>query len=209
MDHDTSKPSKPTGGSQTEPREDERILWQGKPDWLALANDALFLRWVVIYFVMLALWRGLAGWLNHDVERGIASATLLIGIGAVCCGLIALFAWTQARATTYTVTNRRIVMHIGAVLGMALNIPYRRIVKASLKSGGHAGGTIMFDLSGESGFSYLACWPHVRPWYIRRTQPAFRSIPDAEAVMRLIGAHSITEADERPAELQTAPIPAE
>jgi len=28
-------------------------------------------------------------------------------------------------------------------------------------------------------------WPHVRPWYIARTQPAFRSIPNAAQVAQL------------------------
>ena len=46
-------------------------------------------------------------------------------------------------------------------------------------------GTITFELIGETRLSYLMTWPHVRPWYMSRTQPAFRSIPDAERVAAL------------------------
>ncbi|MEL7001018.1 MAG: photosynthetic complex putative assembly protein PuhB, partial [Pseudomonadota bacterium] len=127
MDHDDFQPPEPIEGLPEVPPDGERILWQGKPDWLVLANEAFMLRWVAIYFVMLAVWRGLAGWLNHDVERGVLSAVWLVVIGIVACGLIALSAWVQARATVYTVTNRRIVMRIGAALTLALNLPYRWI----------------------------------------------------------------------------------
>jgi len=46
-------------------------------------------------------------------------------------------------------------------------------------------GTITFELIGETRLSYLMTWPHVRPWHMSRTQPAFRSIPDAERVAAL------------------------
>ena len=35
-------------------------------------------------------------------------------------------------------------------------------------------GTITFELIGETRLSYLMTWPHVRPWHMSRTQPAFR-----------------------------------
>ncbi|MDZ7599697.1 MAG: hypothetical protein U5J82_15775 [Desulfobacterales bacterium] len=34
--------------------------------------------------------------------------------------------------------------------------------------------------------SYLVCWPHVRPWHMRHTEPALRCIPDAERIARLL-----------------------
>ncbi|MEM7684910.1 MAG: photosynthetic complex putative assembly protein PuhB [Paracoccaceae bacterium] len=209
MDHDDFQPPEPIDGLPEVPPEGERILWQGKPDWLVLANEAFMLRWVAIYFVMLAVWRGLAGWLNHDVERGVLSAVWLVVIGVVACGLIALSAWVQARATVYTVTNRRIVMRIGAALTLALNLPYRWIGKADLRLHRQGTGTITFDLLGETRFSYLVCWPHVRPWHVQKTQPAFRCIRDAEHVAGLIAEHARTEIAASDARAQSAAIPAE
>ena len=39
---------------------------------------------------------------------------------------------------------------------------------------------------GDTRLSYLVCWPHVRPWYVSKTQPALRCIPDAAKVAQLL-----------------------
>jgi len=39
-------------------------------------------------------------------------------------------------------------------------------------------------------------WPHVRPWYMSRTQPALRSIPDAEKVARIFAEAAETRISE-------------
>ncbi|MEM8731758.1 MAG: photosynthetic complex putative assembly protein PuhB [Pseudomonadota bacterium] len=186
MDDDDFQPPEPIKGLPEMPPEGEKILWQGKPDWWRLALDALLVKWVAIYFALIAFWQGLAGWLNNDLGIAVASAVWLIGMGVVACAILAAIAWVQAWATVYTVTNRRIVMRIGAALTMALNLPYRWIGSASLQMRGGGTGTIALDLLGSTNFSYLMCWPHVRPWRMRKTQPALRCIPDAEHVARLI-----------------------
>lgn len=208
MDHDDFQPPEPIEGLPELPPEGEQILWQGKPQWWALANEAMMLRWVAVYFVFLALWRGLAVGAT-DTEKGIAAAVWLVGIGAVACGIIAIFAWVQARATVYTVTNRRIVMRIGAALTLALNLPYRWIAKADMQARRKT-GTITFELLGETNFSYLVCWPHVRPWHVKKTQPAFRCIADADDVARLIAQHAKMAVAEHNIQSETpAGIPAE
>lgn len=215
MDHDDFQPPEPIEGLPEVPPEGEHILWQGKPDWWQLANDALMLRWVAVYFGFLAIWRGLAGWNAVDADRGIAAALWLIGIGAVACGLLVLFAWIQARASVYTITNRRIVLRVGAALTLALNLPYRWIASADLQLQKNGTGTITLDLLGDTQFSYLVCWPHVRPWHMKRTQPALRAIPDAEAVARLIAEHATAQittsqaAESQPKTRTPVQIPAE
>lgn len=206
MDHDDFQPPEPIEGLPEVPPEGEQILWQGKPDWWQLANDALMLRWVAIYFGFLAVWRGLAGWNAVDVDRGIGAALWLIAIGACACGLLMLFAWIQASATMYTVTNRRIVLRVGAALTLAVNLPYRWIASADLQLQKNGTGSIMLDLLGETRFSYLVCWPHVRPWYMSKTQPALRSIPNADSVARLIGQHATAQISQP---TERAPDPAQ
>lgn len=186
MDHDDFQPPEPIEGLPEVPPEGEHILWQGRPDWWQLAKDALMVKWVAVYFAFLAIWRGVAGWLSVDVDRGVAAALWLLGIGAVAIAILTLFAWVQARATMYTVTNRRIVMRVGAALTLALNLPYKWIGSADLQMRRNGRGTIALDLLGETRFSYLVCWPHVRPWHMTKTQPALRSIREADMVARLI-----------------------
>jgi hypothetical protein len=173
-------------GLPEHPPEGERILWQGSPSWWRLAREALAIHWVALYFVLLAAWRGWAAWFERGPEQGVAAVVVLLVMGLVACGLIAAVAWVQAWATVYTITNRRVAMRVGAALTVTLNLPYRWIGSADLdlKPGGT--GTIALDLIGDNKFSYLVLWPHIRPWHMKRPQPALRCIPDAERVARLL-----------------------
>src|SRR5690606_29705521 len=92
----------------------ERMLWQGKPDWWRLALGAFQLKAVGVYFLAFALWRfGMTYW-----ETGIALAalnavlTLLPSLG-LGVSLILLLAYLTARATTFTITERRLVLRYG------------------------------------------------------------------------------------------------
>ena len=76
-------------------------------------------------------------------------------------------------------------MRIGAALTMTLNLPYVCIGNATAAIRKNGTGTIAFELIGETRISYLMSWPHVRPWHMSRTQPAFRAIPDAAKVAKI------------------------
>lgn len=164
----------------------ERILWQGRPDTWALAREALNLNWVAGYFVALAAWHVLSRIDQPQIGSAIAGATSFLIMGAVVCGLLWLVAWVQARATVYTITNRRVAMRIGAALNLTLNLPFTEIGTADLdlRSGGT--GTIAMETTGKTRLSYLVCWPHVRPWRMRQPTPALRCIPEAETVARIL-----------------------
>ena len=189
-DHDDFQGPEPVRGLPETPPEGERILWQGAPKWWALARDALMVRWVAGYFLILAVWRGWAGWVEVDMARGTGAFVILFGMGVVACALLMISAWVMARATVYTITNRRVAMRIGAALTVTLNLPYRWIGSADLQTRSDGTGTIALTLIGDTRFSYLVIWPHVRPWRMTNTQPALRCIPDAEKVAALLGEHA-------------------
>jgi len=165
--------------------EGEHILWQGAPDPRRLAREALGVRWVAAYFILLAVWR--VGVSSTEVPFG---AAILYGVpfilsGVVACAILYGIAYVQAKSTVYTLTNKRVAMRIGAALTMTLNLPYTWIgtAKLDLKPSGH--GTLAFELIGDTRISYLMSWPHVRPWRMARTQPALRCIPDAQNVAQI------------------------
>lgn len=184
MSHDDFN-FEPVRGLPEKLPKDEHILWQGSPDPFRLACEALKLRWIAGYFIVLAIWR--AGVSSAEYPMGVAltHAVPFLIIGTVACGILFGIAFIQARSTVYTLTNKRVAMRIGAALTMTLNLPYTWIGNAELdlKKSGH--GTIAFELIGETRLSYLMTWPHVRPWRIARTQPALRCVPDAQAVARI------------------------
>lgn len=185
MPHDDIQPE-PVPGLPERPPEGERILWQGRPDWWALTQESLNFWWVAGYFGLLTLWRFFSVVDMMPFTQAVGASVPFVILGAIVCGLLALFAYVQARLTLYTVTTARVAMRIGAALTVTLNIPYRQVANASLDLRRGGTGTIALETMGETRLSYLVCWPHVRPWRMRRTQPALRCIPEAERVAGLI-----------------------
>jgi len=175
----------PIEGLPETPPAGEMILWQGKPKTYALARDALNLHWVAGYFVLLAIWR--AG--VSSTELPLAQAALqgipFLILGLVTCGVLLVMALVMARSTVYTITTARVALRVGAALTVTLNLPYTRIGSADLVTRRDGTGTLVFDTLGETRLSYLVLWPHVRPWRMKKTQPAMRSIPEAETVARI------------------------
>jgi hypothetical protein len=175
----------PLPGLPALPPKGELVLWQGRPNTLALARQAMGLTWVAAYFVALAIWRA------SVISDGSFASTLAVmlpylAIGLVACAIILAAAAVQARATVYTLTTARVAMRVGAALTVTLNLPYRQIGSASLDLKRNGTGTIALQTLGETRLSYLVCWPHVRPWHVAKTQPALRCIPDAARVAQML-----------------------
>lgn len=208
MDHDDFQGPEPIEGLPELPPEGEKILWQGRPNWWALARDALIVRWVAAYFLILGLWRGWAAYDRADLALGIDAFSVLAVMGAVTCAILMGCAYIMARATVYTITNKRVAMRVGAALTVTLNLPYRWIGSADLALQKDGTGTIALTLIGDTRFSYLMLWPHVRPWRMGKTLPAFRAIPEAEKVASLLAEHASASVTHGP-EPTAQPIPAE
>jgi hypothetical protein len=186
-DHDDFQ-TEPVRGLPENLPEGEHILWQGQPDWWALTKDALSFWWVAGYFIFLFAWRTVGGAATESWAESATAASFFLVLGAIVCALLVLVALIQAKATVYTITNRRVAMRIGAALTMTLNLPFRKIRNANLKLGKNGIGTIALEMEKEPGalrLSYLLTWPHVRPWRMKHTEPALRCIRDAETVARV------------------------
>lgn len=185
MGHDDFA-TEPVPGLPERPPKDEAILWQGRPDPWALARDALAIRPVAVYFAILALWRGIVAGDEGGIVAGLAGASWYVAIGAVACGLLYAVAFAQARASLYTITNKRVAMRVGAALTVTFNLPYSQIETAGLALGKDGTGSIALKLKGANTVSYLILWPHVRPWRIAKTEPTLRAIPEAAKVARIL-----------------------
>ncbi|SDW07561.1 photosynthetic complex putative assembly protein PuhB [Roseicitreum antarcticum] len=176
----------PVRGLPERPPLGEEILWQGAPSWWRLAVEALSLYWVAGYFVAFAAWRAIVAAEFMPVWDAVRVASPFLVMGAACCLILMLIAIIQAKATVYTITNRRVAMRIGAALTITLNLPYKWISDASLDLRRGGTGTIALTTTGETRFSYINTWPHVRPWRMRHTEPALRCIPGAANVAKLL-----------------------
>ena len=164
----------------------EYIVWQGSPAWRPLARRAFHTHLVAGYFVALIAWATLnlaTGQATVPVAlRGIAVTT---GVGAGAVALLALLGWLAARATVYTITNRRVVLRFGVALPKCVNLPFTQIVSAGLQV--HADGSGDLPLAcKETRLGFIHLWPNVRPWRVGKPEPMLRAVAEPEHVARLL-----------------------
>jgi len=164
----------------------EEILWQGRPAWWPLAREAYGVVRVGGAVAILVAWRLALAASGAAPEANAALAAVLAALGGAALAVLLLTAWLQARETVYTLTSRRAVMRYGLLQTATLQIPFGKVQSADLSLCGGGVGTIAFGARSAGHLSYLLTWPHVRPWTVNPIAPAFRCIPDAGQVARLL-----------------------
>ena len=165
----------------------EELLWQGSPDWWSLARRGFRLRGIAIYFGILAGLRAAFAWSEGATAvESLLGALWLVVLGALAIGLFCLYAKLVARSSIYTITSRRIVMHVGVALPMTINFPFKAITAAALAEHPDGSGDIPFVLAEGNKASYMVLWPHARPWRFSQVEPMLRGVPDAPRVAAIL-----------------------
>jgi hypothetical protein len=165
----------------------EQVLWQGAPAWRGLALDAYRVRALSVYFAVIVVARCV--WL---LASGVGLPAALAGcvgpaaFSLLCVGLLTGLAALAARATVYTITNRRVVIRHGVALSSSVNLPFTVLKSADFRERGTHGGDIVLSLLPGERISYLWMWPHVRPWRYAHPQPALRNLPDADRAGQIL-----------------------
>ncbi len=114
----------------------ERILWQGAPDRRLLGARVFRFRLLGLYvvlamaFVMAAAVQG--GW---PVGQAIGMTLLALPCAAAGALVLVLLGALMARTTRYTLTNRRIILHIGVAYDRTVSIPLSAVVDARIRPG--------------------------------------------------------------------------
>jgi hypothetical protein len=167
----------------------ERLLWQGSPDWRVMAREAMHTRTLSIYFAVLLAWRGATVLSNGgSAVEAVEAVVWLLPLAVMGIALLTLMAWLVARTSVYTVTDKRVVMRIGVVLGITFNLPHSQIESAGLRTNRDGSGDIPLALADTDRIAYVHLWPHARPWQVKRTQPMLRALPDVRTVAALLSA---------------------
>jgi hypothetical protein len=169
--------------------EGEELRWQGAPKWGALARRAFYVRTIALYFGLLILLRFvllLTG--GVSLAEAMMSALWLATIGGLAIAILALLAWLYSRSTVYSITDRRLVFRFGVALPMAVNIPFKVIEGAGLRTYPDGTGDITLSVAPGQRINYLIMWPNVRPWRMLKPQPMIRCVPNAERVAEILGA---------------------
>ncbi|GAA0607654.1 hypothetical protein GCM10009416_50750 [Craurococcus roseus] len=186
----------------------ERVLWQGAPRWQALARRAFHVRVIAIYFAALAVW---SGWSAHaegaDAGTLAADALWLALVASLPIGTLLAMSLFSARTTLYTVTDRRLVLRVGVALPMAVNIPLGAVASAGVRRCADGTGDIALSLLPSHRASFVALWPHVRPWRFSKPEPLLRGLVDADAAAQALAKALAASAALEPAAAEPASAP--
>ncbi len=165
----------------------EKILWQGSPDFGTVARRVFHLRKVAVYFALMLVWK-VASTISDggSFVDGLMSITVLGALAVMGFAALAGLAWATARTAVYTLTDKRIVMRIGIALTLTFNLPLRLVKSAGLRQHKDGCGDILIAMGSEDQIAWLHLWPHVRPWVLARPEPMLRAVPDAAHVAALL-----------------------
>lgn len=158
----------------------ERVIWQGKPSVHGLAWRAFHVRELPFYFGVFLAWR-LWSLFGKGAPLADYAWTIAATVGPAILSVAVLYglAWLFARAATYTVTSKRVLLQFGVALPMTMNIPLSKIAGAALKTYRDGSGDIPLKLANNERVSHLLLWPHVRPWKLVTSEPMLRTVPNA------------------------------
>jgi len=194
----------PVRGLPAELPKGERLLWQGVPDWKSLALRAYHVRKVAAYFALLVAWRVGVGLYKGDAMADIRiSCLLLVTFGVIAMGVLSVLAYLNARSTVYSITSRRVILRHGVAVPLTMNIPFKLIDSADLKTFGDATGDIALGLPATERMGYLITWPHLRPGKITRPQPSFRCLKDGVQAAQVLSAALAAESGMQTVRLET------
>lgn len=165
----------------------ETMLWQGTPVTGSFAVRALGLRGLSMYFGALILLQGALGFAYGgglvQVGGGLVISAV---IGLVCLLVLWVIGRAAARATIYTITDKRIVFRVGIALPMVINVPFTVI--GSVARAARADGTEDVELTivKPAHISWIALWPHVRFGSILNPRPVLRALPQSAGAAQLL-----------------------
>lgn len=166
----------------------EYVLWQGAPSWRSLALHAYRVKLLSIYFGLIVLARGIfllsEGSSLMEALRGCVGPAIF---SIVCLAIVTAIARLSARATIYTITTRRLVIRQGIALSSTINLPFKAIESAQILMRNDGTGDIALTVDRDQRVSYLWLWPHVRPGFLTRPQPALRCLANAAHAGEVLG----------------------
>ncbi len=128
-------------------------------------------------------------------RRAAGGARAQSRAGLVPLALLALYAWGVARSTTYTITNRRVVIRIGMALPLTDQPAVRPHRRRRLPRRPDGSGDIALQLARGDRLAYVVLWPHARPLAPAPAEPMLRALPDAAQAAQILARALAASAD--------------
>jgi Bacterial PH domain len=186
----------------------ERLLWQGTPNWRALAVRSYHVRKIGGYFTLLALWRVVTGVAAEQSVTALAvGAGFIAVLGAAAIATLAGLAYLNARSAVYSITTRRVLVRQGIAVHLTLNLPLQYIESAGLRLFQDGTGDVAMTIGHAQRIAFLINWPHLRPGRFTRPEPSFRAIDGAREAARILAEALASESMPGQSPSRAAPPP--
>lgn len=186
----------------------EHVLWQQSPLWQPLGRRVFHTYKIALYFSVIIVWVAVAAALSGgwgDAWRSLIW-TLPPALGVVL--LLGFFAWAYSRNTVYTITNKRVIIQSGLAFTSAINLPFKQLDSADMKTFNDGSGDIELTMSGQR-ILYSMIWPNNRLFAIKRPRPVLWALPEPRQAADILGQALVSEErlqqnQERPSEGEEA-----
>lgn len=170
----------------------ESILWKGRPSLWGFSWNLFGLKWITLYLSILSI-VSVARFFASDFYTAFYVDFLPFFLSGIFASIILIcLAATQTYSTVYIITENRLIIKTGAALSFLISMPFKKIKEVNLQKRGASIGTISFELLSEKRVPYISCWPSVRPWKFKRTQPAFSCIGSVDEVATILRKTAMT-----------------
>ena len=170
----------------------ESILWKGRPSLWGFSYNLFGLKWITLYLSILSI-VSVARFFASDFYTAFYVDFLPFFLSGIFASIILIgLAATQTYSTVYIITENRVIIKTGAALSFLISMPFKKIKEVNLQKRGASIGTISFELLSEKRVPYISCWPSVRPWKFKRTQPAFSCIGSVDEVATILRKTAMT-----------------
>jgi hypothetical protein len=179
----------------------EFVMWQGRPEWKALAFNTFKLPWVGAWLLAFVGLRVVSGLQRGEGAEALVAGGLTFALSAAGIGILALLAWGYSRATVYTITSRRVVLRIGVAIPLTINLPFKKLAAADLRTRSLGTGDVVLTLAKGERLAWLYLWPHVKALSFSAPSPSLLSVKEPSRV-----ADTLREAVQRWAESEGVAI---
>ena len=161
--------------------EQERLLWQGSADFRSLLFGSFHFSKLLVYFGVVLVVHFVVKARELPLGEALTQTGGFALLAGLALGIMAVYAYYLAKATMYSITDRRVVLRTGVALSLTVNLPFKRIESADLRLRSDGSGDLSLLPEPGSRASWLLLWPMVKPFRLFRVQPVLRGIADAEA----------------------------
>ena len=166
--------------------EGERILWKGKPSFWGFSWYFFGLKLLAFYLIILSVVFAARLTVTDFFTAFVVDFLPFLLSGILTSCILMALAKIQSQSSVYIITENRVIIKSGAALSFLISMPFKKIKAVNLQKRKGSLGTISFELNSGKRVPYISCWPSVRPWRFKKTEPAFSCIENVDEVATIL-----------------------